>query len=206
MLASYLRDNGVNCHFCAGGHYPTLRYGQVLRDVPELDSVVRFEGELTLAELVQCLAEGRDWHKVAGIAYREGDRPVATRLRALIANLDDLPFPVRPLESALTVLGKKASPIVASRGCSRNCSFCSIRQFYGQAPGKKVRVRNPVKVVDEMRALHEENGISIFLFQDDDFPVWGAFGRRWTAQFIECHRAQGLCGRVIRKISCRSDE
>jgi len=205
-LAAYLRDNGVESHFCAGGHYPSLRYEHVLRDVPALDSVVRFEGEVTLAELTQCVVEGRDWHKVAGIAYRDGDRCVATPPRPLIADLDQIPFPARPLESALTVLGKKASPILASRGCSRNCSFCSIRQFYGQVPGKKLRARNPARVVEEMRALHDENGVSIFLFQDDDFPVWGRFGRRWIAQFLEALQAGGLWGRVIWKISCRSDE
>ena len=205
-LAAYLRDNGVRTHFCAGGHYPSLRYEHVLRDVPELDSVVRFEGELTMVELMQCLAVGRPWHEVAGIAYRDGGRYVATPPRPLIADLDELPFPARPLESALTVIGRKASPIMASRGCCRDCSFCSIRQFYGQVPGKKVRVRNPAKVVEEMKTLHEENGVSIFLFQDDDFPVWGGFGRRWVAQFIESLRAAGLHRRVIWKISCRADE
>ncbi|MGA1996193.1 MAG: radical SAM protein [Bryobacteraceae bacterium] len=205
-LAAYLRDNGIACHFCAGGHYPSLRYEHVLRDVPELDSVVRFEGEITSAELMQRLAEGRDWHDVTGIAYRDGDRCIANGPRPLLADLDELPFPARPLESALTVLGRRASPILASRGCCRDCSFCSIRQFYGQVPGKKVRTRNPAKVVQEMKALYEENGVSIFLFQDDDFPVWGPFGRRWIARFIDSLREQGLYGKVIWKISCRSDE
>jgi anaerobic magnesium-protoporphyrin IX monomethyl ester cyclase len=205
-LAAYLRDNGIACHFCAGGHYPSLRHEHVLQDVPELDSVVRFEGEITLAELMQRLAEGRNWHDVTGIAYRDGDRCITNQPRQLIADLDELPFPARPLESALTVLGRKASPILASRGCCRDCSFCSIRQFYGQVPGKKVRTRNPAKVVQEMKALYEENGVSIFLFQDDDFPVWGPFGRRWIAQFIDSLREQGLYGKVIWKISCRSDE
>ena len=205
-LACYLRDNHVTCHFCAGGHYPSLRYRHVLREVSELDSIVRFEGEITLAELVECLVEGRDWHELDGIAYRDGDGCVANRPRPLIAELDALPFPARPLESALTVLGHKASPILASRGCSRNCSFCSIRQFYQEAPGRKVRVRGPANVVREMKALYEENGVSIFLFQDDDFPVWGEFGRRWVAQFVELLRREKLYGRVVWKISCRCDE
>jgi len=205
-LAVYLRNNGIACHFCTGGHYPSLRYEQVLRDVPELDSVVRFEGEITLAELVQRLAEGREWHDVAGVAYRDGDRCITNAPRPLIADLDDLPFPARPLESSLQILGRRASPILASRGCCRDCSFCSIRQFYGQVPGKKVRTRNPARVVQEMKALYEESGVSIFLFQDDDFPVWGAFGRRWVTRFIDSLREQGLYGKVIWKISCRSDE
>ena len=57
-----------------------------------------------------------------------------------------------------------------------------------------------------MVTLYEENGVSIFLFQDDDFPVWGEFGRRWIAQFIESMGGAGLCGRVVWKISCRCDE
>jgi len=205
-LASYLRDKGIDCHFTAGGHYPSLRSETVLDSVPQLDSVVRFEGEITLLELMERLAEQQDWHDLMGIASRDGDRIVLNPPRPLIADLDELPFPARPLESSLTVLGKRIAPILGSRGCSRDCSFCSIRQFYGQAPGKKVRVRKPAKVVEEMRTLYDETGASIFLFQDDDFPVWGAFGRRWTEQFIEALRAQGLYGRVIWKISCRCDE
>ena len=76
-LAAYLRDNGIACHFCVGGHYPSLRYEQVLQDVPQLDSVVRFEGEITSVELLQCLAEGRNWRDVMGIAYRDGERCIA---------------------------------------------------------------------------------------------------------------------------------
>jgi len=205
-LASYLRGHGVACHFTAGGHFPSLRYQHVLQVVPQLDSIVRFEGEITLLELMQCLAEHRDWHGVEGIAYRDSDQYVANPPRPLIEDLDELPFPVRPLESSLVVLGKKVAPILGSRGCSRDCSFCSIRQFYGQSPGRKVRVRQPAKVVEEMKALYDKKGVSIFLFQDDDFPVWGAFGRRWTGQFIESLRGQGLDGRVIWKISCRCDE
>jgi radical SAM superfamily enzyme YgiQ (UPF0313 family) len=204
-LAAYLRENGVACHFCAGGHYPTLCYEEMLQTVPELDSVVRCEGELTLAELVACLAEGRDWRELRGLAYRDAERCVATPPRPLMTDLDALPYPARPREEQM-ILGKRASPLLASRGCTRNCSFCSIRQFYGQSPGKKIRVRNPAKVAEEMRVLHEERDVSIFLFQDDDFPLWGAFGRRWVEQFTAALRAEGLAGRTIWKISCRADQ
>ena len=172
---------------------------------PGLDSIALCEGELTLAELMQCLAQGRDWHQVAGLAYRDGDRCIVTPPRALIADLDELPYPVRPVEDPAT-LGMKASPMLASRGCTRNCSFCSIRQFYGAARGKKVRVRKPEKVAEEMRVLHEERRISIFPFQDDDFPVWGSFGRRWLDRFMDALKSEGLIGRIIWKISCRADE
>ncbi len=51
-LIDFLRKNGVRCHFTMGGHFPSLSYQHTLELVPNLDSVVRFEGELTLLELV----------------------------------------------------------------------------------------------------------------------------------------------------------
>jgi radical SAM superfamily enzyme YgiQ (UPF0313 family) len=204
-LASHLRDHGITSHFCAGGHYPSLRSRHLLTTVPALDSVVRCEGEKTLAELTKRLAEGLEWRDVLGIAYRVGGECIATAPRPLMQDLDELPYPERPLES-LAVLGKSASPLLASRGCARSCTFCSIRQFYTQSPGKRVRVRSAESVVGEMKALREERGTSIFLFQDDDFPLWGRFGREWVGRFIDAIESNDLMGRVIWKVSCRADE
>lgn len=205
-LAAFLRDHGVTCHFTAGGHYPSLRHEEMLRYVPELDSVVRFEGEITAVELMECLVDGSDWRQLLGVAYRQGSKYLSTQPRPLVKDLDTLPYPARPRDGTLKVMGKKASPILASRGCSRACSFCSIRQFYGEAPGLKVRVRNPSAVVQEMKTLYNENGTSIFLFQDDDFPLWGSFGRRWCAEFTESIQRANLGKRILWKISCRCDE
>ena len=46
-----LRDAGVDAHFTIGGHYASFEPTELLRMIPELDRVVRFEGEETLAEL-----------------------------------------------------------------------------------------------------------------------------------------------------------
>jgi hypothetical protein len=130
---------------------------------------------------------------------------IANPLRPLIHDLDDLPHPVRNFETQEVVLGRKIVPILASRGCARTCSFCSIHMFYRAAPGKVVRTRKPAEVVGEMKKLHDEQDATIFLFQDDDFPLAGPVWQRWTREFLrELHHA-GLPGRVIWKISCRAD-
>src|SRR5260370_13095255 len=96
-------------------------------------------------------------------------------------------------------------PILASRGCARTCSFCSIHTFYRAAPGRIVRTRKPVEVVREMRSLYEERGITLVLFQDDDFPLFGTVWRRWAGEFVdELHRG-GLARKVIWKINCPAD-
>ena len=203
-LISYLREHGVACHFTMGGHFPSLSSERTLELIPELDSVVRFEGEETLLELVDFLGAGKDWRELTGLAYREVGSTVTTPMRHLIDDLDSLPYPVRAFRRN-AILGRHATPMLASRGCARTCSFCSIHMFYRTAPGKVVRTRKPAEVAEEMRFLLEEHGISIFMFQDDDFPLFGPVWRRWAREFVnELHRKQ-LPGRVVWKINCRAD-
>jgi radical SAM superfamily enzyme YgiQ (UPF0313 family) len=187
-----------------GGHFPSLSYEKTLELVPELDSVVRFEGEITLVELVDAVSVGQDWRSIHGLAYRGEQKVIATPARALVEDLDQLPYPERNYEPG-TVLGRGIMPILASRGCARTCSFCSIHTFYRTAPGRIVRTRKPAEVVREMSLLHEEQGVTIFLFQDDDFPLFGTTWRRWANEFVdELHRS-GLPEKVIWKMNCRAD-
>ena len=204
-LARDLREAGCNAHFTIGGHYPSLCHDEVLTAMPQLDSVTRFEGELTLLDLVTCLARGDDWRSVDGLAYLDDDgQVVESAPRALVHDLDELPLPVRT-SATPAVLGWKAMPLLASRGCARRCSFCSIHTFYRSAPGKTVRVRRPERVVAEMKQLIEEFGVTVFLFQDDDFPLWGRAGKVWVLELVDELHRQGLVGRCIWKISCRAD-
>ena len=199
-----LRKQGVDCHFTMGGHYPTLSFEQTLKAVPELDSVVRFEGEATLLELVEALESNRDWRRVQGLVWRGENEIVANAPRPLTADLDVLPYPDRDFEP-IKVLGRKIMPILASRGCARTCSFCSIHTFYRTAPGKVVRLRRPAEVVREMRMLHERQGVDVFLFQDDDFPLFGPKWRAWANRFVDELHASGLAREIIWKINCRAD-
>jgi len=165
---------------------------------------VRFEGEITLLELVDAVGAGNNWRDIHGIAYRTNDGVKATTARALVDDLDQFPYPDRDYEPEM-VLGRGIMPILASRGCARTCSFCSIHTFYRAAPGRIVRTRKPVEVVREMKMLYEEEGVTIFLFQDDDFPLFGQVWRRWANEFVdELHKAE-LPGKVIWKMNCRAD-
>jgi len=205
VLLYLMRSQGIDCHFTMGGHFPSLSYEQTLALVPELDSVVRFEGEITLVELVDAVSMGTDWKSIHGIAYRgEEQQVVATQARALVEDLDQLPYPERNYAPG-AVLGRGIMPILASRGCARTCSFCSIHTFYRAAPGRIVRTRKPAEVVREMRMLHEERGVTIFLFQDDDFPLFGTVWRRWANEFVDELHRNGLPEKVIWKMNCRAD-
>jgi anaerobic magnesium-protoporphyrin IX monomethyl ester cyclase len=204
-LAEYLRSEGVSCHFTAGGHYASLKPEELFKNMPQLDSIVRFEGEYTLTELVKCIFSGRDWEKIRNLAYMKNGKMVLNSLRPLEKDLDKFPFPARsPLKTY--AFKKKFATIIAGRGCVHNCSFCNTREFYLQASGPIKRIRKPEMVVREMEYLYKKRGCSVFLFQDDDFPVKSKLMPDWIKVFcLELERT-GLIKKVIWKIACRPDE
>jgi radical SAM superfamily enzyme YgiQ (UPF0313 family) len=205
QLARYLRENGVTAHFTAGGHFPSLRPQETLDLIPELDSVVRFEGEATLLELVQHLDHPELWKQIRGLAIRNGAETVISELRPLIADLDSLPLLYRD-EPETIGGGIRTAAMLSSRGCLFDCSFCSIRQFYGASPGSLRRVRSPQAVVSEMLDLYNEKNVRFFSFQDDDFGAKSAGQRKWLHEFLQELNRAGLAGKVAWKISCRVDD
>ncbi|HEY5122823.1 MAG TPA: cobalamin-dependent protein, partial [Ignavibacteria bacterium] len=141
-LINYIRERGILCHFTAGGHYASLKYEELFELIPSLDSIVRFEGEYTLLDLITCIHAGTDWKNVLGIAYKNNGKIIANPLRPLEKDLDKFPFPLR---SPLTkyALDRKFATILAGRGCVNNCSFCHIREYYKQSSGPYKRIRKP---------------------------------------------------------------
>lgn len=133
-----------------GGPHATFTTAETLAAVPELDVIVRGEGEQTLLDL---LAEGRRtgrWKVIPGLAFRDGGSLHETPWRTPIDDLNDLPGPARhglPLGRYRT-LGMPVS-VTTSRGCPFQCAFCVGRRMVGA----RVRYRKPPRVVDEIENL-----------------------------------------------------
>jgi anaerobic magnesium-protoporphyrin IX monomethyl ester cyclase len=186
-----------------GGHFATFAARELLRDFPALDSVVRGEGEFTLLELVQKLDTPETWGDILGLSYRRDGRPVDNPPRPLVDDLDDLPLPVRDTPPRHH-LGVGYSPILGSRGCYRDCAFCSIHAFYGASRGKAQRFRSVSDLVDEMESLYHRFGVRFFVFNDDEwFPAGQARYARVAALGTELRRRDL---QVIMSIKCRADD
>ncbi len=204
-LISSLREGGINCHFTAGGHYASLKYKEIFRFIPSLDSVVRFEGEYTFLGLVKAVSEGKDWRDIKGLAFSKDHQIVSNKLRSPETDLDSFPFPVRSLPLKNYAFDIKFATLIAGRGCLYDCSYCSTREFQHQSGGPLKRIRNPEKVVTEMVSLHRNHGCSVFLFQDDDFPIEKK-NNEWIDHFCSALERERLKGRILWKINCRPDE
>ena len=201
-----LRERGVSAHVTIGGHYASFEPAELLRRIPGLDSVVRFDGEMTLVKLMHHLALGADWRSLPGIAFRSSQGEVCVSpLAPVVEDLDVLPWPDRKTIDYENHPMPTAS-VLGSRGCPWNCSFCSIRPFYEEQGGSLRRLRSPRAIVDEMLDLYETRGVQIFLFQDDDFLAGGKSAKRWAVEVAQFIAQAGLTDRVSFKMSCRSDE
>ncbi len=169
-LAVALREGGYKGHITVGGHFATFATKEVLEEFEELDSVCRFEAEHTLVALTEALEQGRPLEEVPGLALRRDGVVELTAPRPL-PDLTTLPCPDRRGQPA-RCLGHAVMPLVGSRGCYGNCSFCCIAAWQQSAlPGKRYRQREVAAIADEMVAEQNSRGIEIFIFQDDNFFV-----------------------------------
>jgi radical SAM superfamily enzyme YgiQ (UPF0313 family) len=195
-FAVALRERGYRGHLTLGGHFATFASLEILRDFPEVDSIVRQEAEGTMVALAQALASGASiasLSSIEGLALRNGEgRPVLTPHPAL-PDLAALPWPDRRGAPA-ACFAHGIAPLVSSRGCYANCSFCCIAAWQEQSlPGKRYRLREVEAVADEMVALQRTRGIDIFVFHDDNFFVPGhKRNRERIAALADALEARGI--------------
>ncbi|OQZ04017.1 MAG: hypothetical protein B6D34_05305 [Candidatus Brocadia sp. UTAMX1] len=164
-LAQALREGGYHGHLTAGGPFASFNSEHLLRDFPAFDSVCLGEGEHIVSMLTDHL---ENLSRVHGLCYRKSDGSVTTNISTGNQdNLDALPFPRRI--TFHEYFDKSIASILTSRGCWRNCAFCSINAWYERGGGKKFRVRSVENIVTEMKELYFRYGVRIFNFQDDNF-------------------------------------
>ena len=174
-LAVALRKSGFRGHITAGGHFATMGYANVLGGRYGVDSVVLYDGEETVVELLTALADGRSLAEVPGIAWRSANGSVMrTVSRSLPADLDALPIAQRYRPHARH-MGIPFVPVSGGRGCWASCSFCSITSILRDARahgahGRLLRQRTPENVAAEMAVLAQAvGGNAIFCFHDENF-------------------------------------
>lgn len=173
-LAVALREGGYRGHITLGGHFATFESDSLLADFPEVDSICRQEAEETMVKLTDAIVAGRadTLSTIPGLTLRIGEDIVMTGHPPL-PDLATLPWPDRRGEPA-ACFGHGIAPLVSSRGCYANCTFCCIAAWHEQSlPGKRYRLREVDDVADEMVAMKKERGIDIFVFHDDNFFVPG---------------------------------
>jgi anaerobic magnesium-protoporphyrin IX monomethyl ester cyclase len=168
LLAAHVaKETCPNAVVILGGPHATFMDSQILSENPEVDIVVRGEGEETLLELVRNLFDSSDLQTISGISFRKNGQIIRTSNRPFIQNLEELPRPAYQYFSLnrYQFFGKTVLPILTSRGCPYQCSYCVSSRMVG----KMFRARSPNNVADELEWLRDVHGAGAFSFYDDAF-------------------------------------
>jgi radical SAM superfamily enzyme YgiQ (UPF0313 family) len=118
-----------------GGYDPSLASHVYEDPAWNVDVIVRGEGDLTFRDLLRALEAGHGLEDIPGLTYRRGtevhrnpDRPVS-RLSG-----EDIALPNRAARvlNGYTFIGRAIDVVETSRGCTYDCSFCSIIEMRGR--------------------------------------------------------------------------
>jgi radical SAM superfamily enzyme YgiQ (UPF0313 family) len=203
-LIQELRENGFGGKIILGGYFPTFSSGDILLDFPAVDFIVRGEGELTLAELLEVLIHNKnvEYRDILGLSFRDGGTIVENPSRPLISALEILP-PVDRKYATACIRNKQPLRVYATRGCWGGCSFCDIISLYGHSRGKQWRRRAAVLLVKELAELKETYQTPHFIFNDDQFLVKGKRGLEYVEDFASILEQYDL--EITFDLMCRAD-
>lgn len=186
-LAKFIRSK-VKSPIIFGGVHPTL-FPEHPFSSPDVDFVIRGEGEETILKLVESLDGKISPGNILGLSYRDGANIRHNDPRPPIANLDKLPFPIsHRLNSKrytfTNALMKKIAPIMTSRGCPGRCTYCCTKKMFGL----KLRYRSAGNVLNEIKYLRDSCGVQEIHIWDDNFIS----NKRFIIELRDLMRKDGM--------------
>lgn len=169
-IAKMCKSRRPDCKIILGGIHPTTSPDEVINNSNGVvDYVARGESEGTFNELIN----GKDPASILSLSYVKDGKIVHNPSRPLLKNLDELPDPAYDLiqldRYRPTIGSYKKLPaihMVVSRGCPGQCTFChsGSANLFGNA----VRYRSPLRIFNQIKNLHYNNGINEIIFYDDN--------------------------------------
>ena len=134
-LVGHLKQWCPDLPVVVGGYDPSLAADAYAGPNSGIDYVVRGEGEVTFRELLRAIESGGSVQPIAGLSWRAGDRfvhnpdrPVSQLRRGDL----DLPNRASRVLRGYTMMGRPVDVVETSRGCTFDCSFCSIIEMRGR--------------------------------------------------------------------------
>jgi radical SAM superfamily enzyme YgiQ (UPF0313 family) len=180
-IARLIRRLRPSARIVAGGYDPSLAPDAYAGE-DEIDFLIRGEGERTLRELLRALEYQADVSGVAGLSYREGavlrhnpDRPISH----LASDPIELPNRAARVLDGYTLIGRKVDVVETSRGCTYDCSFCSIIEMRG----RNFHTFSIERVLADISDARRRGAEAIFLV-DDNIT-------------LDIHRFEALCRAII---------
>jgi anaerobic magnesium-protoporphyrin IX monomethyl ester cyclase len=169
-----------------GGVHPTYHWQSILAEAPQIDVIVRGEGEVTAPALMNALATGAPLDPIPGLAFRRNARPHATPPAPMLRDLDSARIGWELIDFARHGYwgGKRAVILQFSRGCPHLCTYCGQRGFWTQW-----RHRDPARFAAEIAWLVRRHGVELINLADENptssRKAWKAFLEALIAEDVK---------------------
>jgi anaerobic magnesium-protoporphyrin IX monomethyl ester cyclase len=154
-----------------GGYYPTICPVPSI-NAPDVDYVVRAQGEDTLAELLEALFAGERSRlgSIAGLTWRREEEVVHNKDRAFSAARLGTMLPYERLENprqyfGKTYLGQRTAGYQAAFGCRFRCTFCGVAAMFRG----KTALPTAMRLEQDLRFMKDRLGMDAIQFYDHNF-------------------------------------
>ncbi|MFH1642424.1 MAG: radical SAM protein [Nanoarchaeota archaeon] len=160
-ISKFVKQNS-NIPVVWGGVHPSLLPRQTLEN-PNIDILVKGEGEITFFELVKAMEKNRTLKGINGVSFKKNGiiQKNPDRSPPDLSSLPDIPYHLIDMGEYTTRL-KKSILIENSRGCSKSCTFCIT-------PTIPFRFIGAEKLIKQIKHLNQCYKIKNFFFTDENF-------------------------------------
>ncbi|MBQ7416323.1 MAG: radical SAM protein [Oscillospiraceae bacterium] len=184
-LAQRIKARWDDIYIVFGGPQSDITAEDTVSRIPYVDYVCCGEGETTIYPFFSSLLRKEPDLSVPGLVYRTNDTVVKNPRPEMIAELDGLPM----IDYSKIYMGGTPEdqssirfPIDVGRGCPFGCTYCSTKAFWG----RKYRMKSPRRIIEEIKLIHDQFGITKFKFSHDMFTL----NRKIVIE--TCDRMRGL--------------
>jgi radical SAM superfamily enzyme YgiQ (UPF0313 family) len=165
-VIALVRSIDPSVRIVVGGYDPSLAPDAWAHPALGIDVIVRGEGDITFRELVRALENGSPLASVPGLWFRTPTGMQVTPSRAAAALERDEVRPPRRQSRVLsgyTMMGQQVDVVETSRGCTYDCSFCSIIEMRG----RNFHRLSIERVIADIRDARDRGARAIFLVDDN---------------------------------------
>ncbi len=165
-IAALIRSLKPNVHIVVGGYDASLATDAYTHEDSGVDFVVRGEGEFTFSSLLRAIESGSDFASIHGLSFRQGSEFVHNPDRHVSRlERDEIRPPNRAARvlKGYTLIGRQVDVIETSRGCTFDCSFCSIIEMRG----RNFFTYSLDRVIADIRDAQNHGAQAIFIIDDN---------------------------------------
>jgi len=201
-MSRFIKENYLNMKILFGGVHAILMPEETIKN-KEVDIVCTCEGEYVLKNL---LDKNLNCKNIKGIFFKKEGKIIKNKNQKLIEDLDDLPSPDfedYELEKYF-LINNNHLPIMGSRGCPYNCTYCSNHAIKKKLEGKYVRFRsvdNIIKEIDLRIKQYYDKEMRYLFFYDDTFIL----DRNFVLEFCKKFKEKGFDKKLKWNVNVRAN-